>query len=301
MSKAVVLRGVRIICLLPILGGVAIGTLIAGAVSYDHAGFAAACFVVVFGVVLAIFIGRWGVSDQAKLFDMIGLLASLVVGIALLLPAIQSPRGPHHRMECSNRLKQVAFAIHHYHDTYKTFPPAYISDFHGPALHSWRVLLMPFVEQQSLSANYDFNSAWNHETNLPLADICPATYRCPMSDAPASDTNHLAVVGGETVWPGNGPTEFRDIIDGSSNTIVIVESHESRIKWTEPRDLTFDTMEWQINGEAPLSQISSKHPGGVNVALADGSVRFISETMDPEFLRALITAQGGEAIDGNDW
>ena len=130
----------------------------------------------------------------------------------------------------------------------------------------------------------------------PLAAKSPKFYRCPQGEDPASDTNYLAVVGQETLWPGSESLAFLDILDGSSNTIAIVESHQTGIKWTEPRDLTFSNMDWQINGTMQLGKISSLHPGGAMAAMADGSTQFIPQTIDQDVLRALTTAQGGEPI-----
>lgn len=300
MSRSAIMRCLRIVCSLPMFAFVILVTLVCcGAVS-QVAGWGIAIFLAAFGVALVAFVMRWVVSEGASLGDIIAVSVVSVIIVALLLPAILSTgHDPSKRMLCSNNLKQTIFAMHNYHDTYKAFPPAYIEDQDKDPRHSWRVSLLPFMELGALYEQYDVNEAWNSEANLATSISGPNPYRCPGSDSPEIETNYLAIVGSETVWPGGKGTAFRDILDGVSNTIAIVENHHTGIRWTEPRDLKFDNMDWQINGTSQWCKISSLHPGGVNVALADGSIRFVSETIDQELLRSLISSQGGEPID--DW
>jgi len=85
--------------------------------------------------------------------------------VALLLPAVQSAREAARRAQCSNNLKQIALAFHNYHDTYRTFPPAYIPDEDGNPKHSWRVLILPFLEQRALYEQYNFDEPWDSPNN----------------------------------------------------------------------------------------------------------------------------------------
>ncbi|MEO8496365.1 MAG: DUF1559 domain-containing protein, partial [Planctomycetota bacterium] len=285
MDRSAILLCLRIVCLLPTFAIVGIATWLSGLVAFHSTGWPLAALFVAIGFACEIAVLRWGISQRTKVIATIVPSVVLIVLVALLLPAIQRPRCEENRMRCSNHLKQIIFAAHNYHDTFKTFPSAYIPDSQGNPIHSWRVLLLPYVEGVDGSMGYDFGSAWNSGKNLPLSAASPKFYRCPKGKSPVSDTDYLAVVGIETIWPGNEPMALRDILDGSSNTIAVVESHQTGIKWTEPRDLAFSNMDWQINGNATGSNISSTHPGGAMIALADGSVRFISEKMDQEVLR----------------
>lgn len=305
MDRSDVLRFIRIASFLPTLAIVAVSTIVACLIVFNMGGWIGAAFLLLLGVALAIAVVRWGVSEQTRFAEALTTNLFVVLAfallVALLLPAVNVTRCDGRRMECSNNLKQIALGLHYYHDTFKSFPSAYIEDPPGTMRHSWRTLVLRYVEETRGDSRYDFNSPWNSKTNLPLAAKSPRLYRCQLSKDPEGDTNYFAVVGPETVWPRNEPVAFLDILDGSSNTIAIVESHQTNIKWTEPRDLTFSSMDWQINGTALGGKISSLHPGGAQVAMGDGSVRFVSERIDPEVLRALITAQGGEEIDDNAW
>ena len=250
---------------------------------------------------LAAPVGRSPRSTPVVLIVLVAVGAFVIcsgVPIALLLPAVQAAREAARRSQCSNNLKQLALAMHNYHDTYKCFPPAYIADEDGQPMHSWRVLLLPYLEQQPLYEQYNFDEPWDSPSNLALADIMPSVFRCP-SDPPSapSDTSYAMIVGPGTLFDGTGLSRIADIRDGTSNTIMLVEAGGSGINWLEPVDLDLQRLALGINSPAGPG-IRSYHPGGVNVAMCDGSVRFISETINPQLLRALITKSDGQAVGG---
>ncbi len=218
------------------------------------------------------------------------------IPIALLLPAVQAAREAARRSQCSNNLKQLALAMHNYHDTYRCFPPAYLADENGNPMHSWRVLILPFIEQQALYELYDFDQPWDSPANLSLAQTVIPAYQCPSDpSATGPETSYVMVVGPGTLYDGTEPTSLQDITDGTSNTIMLVEVTGAGINWSEPRDLDLEQIALQIN--APSGQgMGSKHPGGMNVAFCDGSVRFLSETIDPQTLERLITIDDGNPV-----
>lgn len=216
------------------------------------------------------------------------------VGVALLLPAFESAGEAAKRMQCSNNLKQIAIALHVYHDTYRAFPPAYTVDAEGNKLHSWRTLILPYMEHSSLHSQIDFNSPWDSPHNQQVFAQMPIPpYHCSSSGDPnLVHTNYMAIVGPAGVFTGADPISIGDIIDGTSNTIMVVEVAGSTTKWMEPVDLDLESMALVINGGA--GEIGSNHPGGAQVALADGSVSFLAETINAGLLKAMITRNGGE-------
>jgi hypothetical protein len=249
----------------------------------------------VFGfLALVVAIGIWNHQHAGTV-----VLAVAVVGIfvALLAPVVlYSPREPSRRMLCYNNIKQLVLAFHNYHDEHSCFPPAYITDENGRPMHSWRVLIYPYIEGSTALAGYDFNEPWDGPNNRKLASQMPDIFRCPAHSKGASgETHYVAVVGDETIWRQSKSMSFTEMLDGSTNTIALVEAVDSGINWLEPRDLDFSTMSFTINATGGAS-LSSDHPGGCMVALADGSARFLGETMPPETLRALLTASGDEPI-----
>jgi hypothetical protein len=113
-------------------------------------------------------------------------------------------------------------------------------------------------------------------------------------------TSYVAVLGPETVWKGDACVTLDDITDGAETTLMVVEVANSGINWMEPRDLHVLQMAPTINPKAGQG-ISSRHRGGVNAATADDSVRFISDRMPANTLRALLTISGGEKISSDDF
>lgn len=196
--------------------------------------------------------------------------------------------------ECSNNLRRIALAMHNYHDTYRCLPPAVITDEQGTPRYSWRVAILPFLDQTALYDRWNCEEAWDSPNNSRIGQTALSAYRCPADEGgDPTETNYVMITGEETI--GNLPNEatrFADIIDGTSNTIMIVEIVDSGIGWSEPRDLSLDELELQTN--AP-GGISSRHAGGVNVGLCDGSVRFVPESVSAADLRASITKGGGES------
>lgn len=223
--------------------------------------------------------------------DMIVIVGVLVVLAALLLPPIDQPRGEARRSQCKNNLKQIMLALHNYHDMYDSFPPAYVPGEDGRPWHSWRVLILPFLDCNSLYHEYDFSQPWDSPHNAKLGEQVPPVYRCPASEG--SGVSYVAIIGERTVWPGEQALRIRDITDGTANTLAVVEVADSGIHWMEPRDLMFDQLVLQLN-QSRDSGMSSDHKKGIHAAFADGAVRFLGDDTGPDVLRRLILRDDGE-------
>ncbi|HVX15022.1 MAG TPA: DUF1559 domain-containing protein [Pirellulales bacterium] len=220
--------------------------------------------------------------------------------IALLLPAVQAAREAARRSQCNNNLKQIGLAMQMYADNYNSFPPAYIADENGRPMHSWRVLILPYLEQSSLYDRYNFDEPWDGPNNSQLASLMPAAYRCP-SDPAASPTgtmtSYAAITGPGTLFDADIPSSFATIRDGTSLTLMVAETDGADIHWMEPRDLDMNQMTLQVNGGP--TDISSSHPGGAVAVFADGHTTFLRDSITAEMLRALMTKNGGEPINGD--
>ena len=233
---------------------------------------------------------------------IVALVVVLVVSIpcggillALLLPAIQAAREAARRANCINNMKQLGLAMHNFHDTHKRFPgyddPAHPQ--YQPC--SWRVQLLPHVGDNFAFQQYDREQAWDSPTNIVLEDAISPCYKCPSSDSQDTETDYLTLVGPNGVFMEKGSTSIKDISDGTSNTIMIVESHNSGVHWMEPRDLA--VKDAHIVGTNSMGQgMKSQHPGVVNVTFCDGSVRSVSDAIDPRVLQNLATRNGGEDV-----
>ena len=216
---------------------------------------------------------------------------------ALYLPEITGVREAASKLHCSNNLKQIGMALQNYESSHGCFPPAVITDEDGRPMHSWRAAILPYLEQASLFERYDRNEPWDGPNNSALADIALECFRCPSDGEPVErETNYVMITGEGTI--GGLPNEaidVSDVRDGMSNTIMVVEVAGSGIHWMEPRDLTIDEVLSGINSPSGTG-IRSNHPGGVNVLFADGSIRFLDESVTAEELKAFCTRNGMETV-----
>lgn len=248
---------------------------------------------------LGVAVAKWRVMELVAAVIIMCLLG------ALLLPTVQTASGCSRRSQCRHNLKQIGLALQNYHDTYKSFPPAYVADANGKPMHSWRVLLLPFLEQQNLYYRYRFDEPWDGPNNRLLSAEIPHIFRCPSeANSFETETSYLAVVGPETIWPGEKAISMGDIGDGTSNTLIVVESHDSGIHWMEPRD--FHTLQMPMTINSPHgqgictchgSQDKSGRSALVQFLRADGSVGQLERDTPPATLRALLTIDGGEQVE----
>jgi prepilin-type processing-associated H-X9-DG protein len=227
---------------------------------------------------------------------------------ALLAPALQAARHAAHdisrRMECDNNLKQIAMAMHSYAQRYKCIPPAFVPDKNGKPMHSWRVLLLPYLGEDSLYREYRFDEPWNSPHNKALAARMPQVYRCPGNPREEGTlTSYAMLVGPHAISDGPTGRSINAVRDGLTNTIMLVEAVDSGIAWLEPRDVRAEGLRFHIRSAREIerhaadNEISSGHTGGANVAFADGSVQFLSAATDPKVLRAMATIDGREPVE----
>ena len=185
-------------------------------------------------------------------------------------------------------------AVANYHDVHGHYPPAYLVDADGRPMHSWRVLILPYLEQKKLYDQYDFSEPWDGPHNRKLAARMPEVYALHGDYEPGlTTTNYLAVVGPETVWLGETPRLSDEITDGFSSTILIVENRGAKIPWMAPADLSLATMSLEINSP---DGVSSKYADPA-VVMLDGSLHRLRSDLPSAALRALLTAAGGEDVE----
>ena len=196
---------------------------------------------------------------------------------------------------CQGHCKQLAVALHSYHEVYRSFPPAYVADASGKPMHSWRVLLLPYIEEQSLYQRYNFNEPWDGPNNRLLAAEMPRTYRCHSSDPrqPVDETNYVVVVGDGTAWPGTQTVSLDQVTDRKEETLLFVEVQGSGISWMEPRDLDVNTMPLRVNPRGKFG-ISSRHPGRANVSMVDGKIGVLNDATSARELRTRLTIAAGD-------
>jgi len=221
------------------------------------------------------------------LLRFVGVLCVVFALIAVVFSIIRATIDAGKRNTCGNNLKVIGMALHDYHDAYGCFPAPFSVDAGGKPLHSWRVAIEPFRGViTNFQSTFDFTLPWNHPKNLKVSTPNTAYgFTCPGTRSPPGSgfTNYVMVVGQE-----------RGAGSGKKEAIIVVEIADSDIHWTEPRDLNFDEMSFTINDKAKPS-ISSHHPPGALVLYANGHVRWLDKSTDPDELKKLLTENLEEA------
>jgi hypothetical protein len=184
--------------------------------------------------------------------------------------------------------------MHHYHERNGCFPPAFVADKDGKPMHSWRALLLPYLEGEPVPYNYD--QPWDSPGNRDFTDKAYKDYQCPSrTDGKRSATSYMMVVGPHGISDGLHSRKAADVTDDPAQTIMLVEVANSDVGWAEPKDLSFDQIDFAINSEKRKG-IGSAHSSGALVAFCDGRVEFIENSTRPERVKAMLTIDGGEKI-----
>jgi prepilin-type processing-associated H-X9-DG protein len=226
---------------------------------------------------------------RPRLIELLAVIAVIAVLVALLLPAKRGATEAARRAQCSNHFKQIALALHDYHETYGALPPSYTTDAEGKPLHSWRTLILPFMGEQALYEKVDLAKPWNDPANRDVYNTCVEGHQCLSANGPANHTTYLAVVAPNGCFRPGLSRQFSEITDDHHATLMVIEvDAEHAVHWMSPTDAD----EQQVLGFVTSPRLS--HPGGAHAAFVDGSVRFLSDKLEADKLRALMT------VDGND-
>ncbi|MAR13179.1 MAG: hypothetical protein CL681_24825 [Blastopirellula sp.] len=232
---------------------------------------------------------------------VMGALSMLL--FVFVAPAVNQSRISTMHFETTGNLQRIAAAMQAYAADHGTYPPAYLPDSAGQPMHSWRVLLLPYLGRQNLYDRYDFSEPWDSPNNIALQFQMPAVYACEADlDASLSySTSYLVVVGEETMFPGVTALAPADVLDGVADTVMVVESHGSGISWLEPRDLRLNGMTVGVNGAQGADVFTSNPSGVAYVVTGDGQTHGLDETLTQNLLRAMMTAEGGEVVPWGDF
>jgi hypothetical protein len=172
---------------------------------------------------------------------------------------------------------------------HKQFPTATIIDPDSKTPHSWRVALLPYLDQKALYDRYRLNEPWDSEHNRKLIEEGARIYQVPQ-DGAEGQCGYFALVGPGTVFdPDKAPITVERIVDGTSMTMSIVEAKRD-IPWTKPEDIAYIQ-------DQPLPEFGGYFPGGFDALFVDGSVHFLSDRVDQQLLGDIISIDGREPVD----
>lgn len=210
---------------------------------------------------------------------------------SLIMPAVQVARFEMEQASPANNLKQLGLAFHNHESAFRKFPARAITDDEGKPLLSWRVKLLPFLEEAELYNEFHLDEPWDSEHNKALLAKIPDVYKNPRVELPEGYTTYVAPYGGkdekQTIWDIED-CSFRNVTDGTSNTILFAEVNEdAAVPWTKPDD--FDI------AAKSLLEFLLPSPEGGEIGICDGSV-FSVDDLDEETLEAMLSAGGGEVI-----
>ncbi|MCE9556851.1 MAG: DUF1559 domain-containing protein [Planctomycetes bacterium] len=215
--------------------------------------------------------------------------------VSLILMMLNMSREHQRQYVCRSHIRNIATAMLAYEQEYGVLPPQSVPGPNGKPWHSWRVLLLPYLQEKQLYERYRFDEPWDGPHNKLLHDHAFSVYHCPTDDSDLSRTSYFVVSGPGMMFEPGKRLKSADAIDGASSTVLVVEAAGQDVHWLDPRDLDGVKLANQINapGQPP---ISSAHPKVAHVALVDESERAVAEGADPAAIRAMLTRNGGETV-----
>lgn len=210
--------------------------------------------------------------------------------IALLIPFRRNVGPAMHRVQCRNNLKQIVLALHNYRDAHKALPPAYTVDANGKPLHSWRTLILPYLENEQLYKTIDLSKPWDDPANAAARETTVNEFACPAADVPSGHTTYMGMVASNAALLPEESRPLSEITDDHAETLVVIEvSTDKAVHWMAPQD---DGVRFLLNfgTESELA-----HAGGTQGAFIDGTVQFLPTDISDTNRRAIISIAGGDS------
>jgi len=210
----------------------------------------------------------------------------------LLKLTVREASKPARRSRCVDNLRHLALAMWNFHDAYGSYPPPASYDGKGNKLLSWRVFLLPYLEQNALYKQFHLDEPWDSEHNKKLISKMPAVFACPAAGVRHDGkTTYLVPLGERTVFFGKTGVPCKEIPDGTSKTILLLDvDPDQAVIWTKPDDL-------EIDFNNVLNGLKGNHDSVFTTAFCDGSVHSISPTIPTDTLRLLLIRNDGKAVE----
>ena len=218
---------------------------------------------------------------------MVGITAfTLLIGW-LFWPVTYVHRTPGFRAYRTNNIRQIGLAILNYESVKGHFPPPYTTDENGQPLHSWRVLILPYIEEEALYEEIDLSKPWDHPDNLRLANRMPVIFDRvrPMG---GTTTDYVAIVGDDTLWTADHERKFSDVGIGSSTTLLVVESQTARTHWMAPNDIDINSIA-ATNPDRSTDLLPEYSSGQAIGCFGDNHTQQMPATLSADALKTMAT------------
>ena len=260
---------------------------------------------IVFTTVVLLF---WWVLLQTHGFGtFVVVLVGLVAIISMSLPPMGHPIEVSRRISCEDNVRDLTLTLCDYEFSHGHFPAAYATEAEGKPKYSWRVLILPFIGEQNLYDQYNFDEPWDGPKNKKLLNQMPQIFGCPFHREHKDHTPYKLVVDQGTAFETGRTISYGNITDGSSNTICIVEDTCNPVPWTKPEDLTLEQAVAVLAPSDPRF-VAHVYPSTFqtyffngSVSFMDGALRHVGPTIDPEVVRRLCLIADGEFIDHDEF
>jgi hypothetical protein len=227
------------------------------------------------------------------------ILLAVIAALLVAVPAVpapgpkkaddkpEGPITPEQQKTTANNLKHIGLAFHNHHDVNGAFPSNFKTKDGKPGL-SWRVAILPFIEEEELFKQFKLDEAWDSDHNAKLIDKMPKLYAPVRGKADKGQTFYQMFAGKQTMLdPGGGPVRLADITDGLSNTLMVAEAGKA-VTWTKPDDLPYDGKE--------VPRLGGMFDGKFHAVMGDGAVYRFKKGVAAETLHRLIDRADGQVV-----
>lgn len=242
------------------------------------------------------FVGSLKLLSIALLLGLSG--AGGVIGFLwVVLPLIGFDAETARHQLIQAKIARIATAMRQYHDDYGRLPPPVVYDDQGQPMHSWRALLLPYLDEQRLFQDYKFDEAWDSSHNSRLHSMPFDPFQLPGSNLTTSinHTGFMVIVGTDTLFPDNNlGTPLSAATDGLGSTLLVAEVDQSGVHWLQPTDLDRAAMSFTMNSGFPGSEIGDPAGLGGWVVMADGKPQFLENGISADKLQSLVTRSSND-------
>ena len=222
--------------------------------------------------------------------ELLVVVCIIVVLICLMLPLLDRSSSSAWRADSKGDLEKIAIALREYESIHHALPPTYTVDSAGKPNHSWRTLILPYLELEELYATIDLSKSWDdpanaHAYNKEMSEV----FRCAIAGCRKGNTPYLAIVAPDSCFRINKPRHYSEITDDHAKTLMVIEvDAKHSVHWMAPQDAD----EQFVLKSEPKSKL--RYFGGTFAAFVDGHVEFLDAETPAAEVRAMISISGND-------